>query len=54
MVTGWRFLAVAGGIFLVTVIVVRGILAVLAHRAIRNGSISEHWLHAHRSDTRPD
>ena len=54
MVTGWRFLTVAGGIFLVAVIVVRAILSMLARRAIRNGSVSEQRLETDRADTRPD
>jgi hypothetical protein len=46
--------SVAQLIFLAGVIVVRALLASLGQRRIRNGSVSEQWLAAHRADERPD
>jgi len=49
MVTGWRFLALAGSIFLAAVFVVRGVLALLDRRRMHHGdSVTEQWLAKHR------
>jgi hypothetical protein len=40
-------------IFVAGVIVVRALLAWLGRPRIRNGSVSEQWLAAHRADERP-
>ena len=48
MVTGWRFLALSGGIFIVTIGIVRGVRALLDRRAHDGDSVTEQWLADHR------
>ena len=53
MVSGWPFLAISGGIFLGTIGVVRGVLALLDRRAKQRDSMTEQWLADQRRTQKP-